>query len=406
MTLQDLADGRSVAGPAQDAVHLLLIEDDDGDAVLFEELLLDAATTMNVQRVGSLGEAAPFVADAECVVLDLDLPDARGLAALRWVLQRVPRCAVVVLTGLDDEQLGVNAVAAGAQDYLVKGRIDGFVLSRVIRYAVERRRADEIARQLDKINIQAAENARLERGLLPRPLVDDPAITVVTRYRPGGGWRRLLGGDFFDLVQSADGWVHAVVGDVCGHGPDEAALGVYLRVAWRTMVLAGRPVEEILATLHRLFEHERFRPGLFATLCMVSLAPDRRGGRLYLLGHPPPLLLTHTGIRELTASVNLPVGLGTGRDLIGQDVEFGDCWSLLLYTDGLVEGYIGRGRERLGVERLIELITSRLPGATTRSLADEPVLDAVLGRVRDLHGGDLDDDLAVIALGHVPAGNR
>jgi serine phosphatase RsbU (regulator of sigma subunit) len=402
MAVRDLVGDLPVVA-ALDTVRLLLVEDDDGDALLFEEQLLDAAVTMRVRRVGSLRDAAPLLTEVDCVVLDLNLPDAHGLAALRQVLGQVPRCAVVVLTGLDDEHLGVNAVAAGAQDYLVKGRIDGFVLGRVIRYAVERRRAEEIARQLDQTNLRAEENARIERGLLPRPLLNDALISVVTRYRPGGGWRRLLGGDFFDLVQSVDGWVHAVVGDVCGHGPDEAALGVCLRVAWRAMVLAGRPAEEILATLHRLFEHERHELGLFATLCMVSVAPDRRHGRLFLLGHPAPLLLTESGIQELTAAVNLPVGLGSGRNLVGREFEFGPRWSLLLYTDGLVEGRIGRGPERLGVDRLIELISARLADAPAVGLADEPLLDAVIGQVRELHGGDLDDDLAVLAIGSGPA---
>jgi serine phosphatase RsbU (regulator of sigma subunit) len=396
MAGRDLADGRPPT--ENDVIHLLLIEDDDGDAVLFEELLLDATETMNVQRAESLREAAPLLAGVECVVLDLNLPDAHGLDALRSVLERVPRCAVVVLTGLDDEHLGVEAVAAGAQDYLAKGRIDGFVLGRVIRYAVQRRRAEDVARQLDEINLRAEENARIERGLLPRPLLTDASITAVTRYRPGGGWRRLLGGDFFDLVQSTDDWVHALVGDVCGHGPDEAALGVYLRVAWRTMVLAGRPIEEILATLHRLFEHERHRSRLFATLCTVSIAPDRRRGRLYLLGHPGPLLLTDEGIAELHAPVNLPIGLG-GGDPIGHEVELGAGWSLLLYTDGLVEGRVGGGTERLEVDGLIGLLTARLAETGTRGI-DESLLDDVLSRVRELHGGDLDDDVAVLALSH------
>ena len=87
----------------------------------------------------------------------------------------------------------------------------------------------------------ARENARLARGLLPSPLIFDPRLTVATRYRPGGGQLQ-LGGDFYDLIETPDGWLHALVGDVCGRGPDEAALGVCLRVAWRTMVLAGQPM--------------------------------------------------------------------------------------------------------------------------------------------------------------------
>ena len=229
------AAAQSVTAPGPTPV--LLIEDDDADALLVEELLLDVAAAVTLSRARSMTEARPLLASVTCVLLDLGLPDAQGLQGVRWLTEHVPRVAVVVLTGLADEHLGAEAVRAGAQDYLVKGQVDGALLNRVIRYAVERRRSEEIQRQLREAQIYARENSRLERGLLPSPLLADPRLTVATQYRPGGG-QMLLGGDFYDLVEGADGWVHAVVGDVCGRGPEEAALGVCLRVAWRTMVLA------------------------------------------------------------------------------------------------------------------------------------------------------------------------
>ena len=146
---------------------------------------------------------------------------------------------MLVLTGFDDERRGVEAVAAGAQDYLVKGATAGAVLHRSLRYAVERRRAELTQQQLSIAQLEARENARLERGLLPAPLVSDPRLALATHYRPGRR-RALLGGDFYDAVEEPGGRVHLVVGDVAGHGPDEAALGVCLRIAWRTLVLARR----------------------------------------------------------------------------------------------------------------------------------------------------------------------
>ena len=220
-------------------VQVLLIEDDDGDALLVQEYLVEAGAPVALDRVRSITEAKPLLPAAACVLLDLDLPDAHQLQGVHWLQENVPQVAVVVLTGLADEHLGAEAVRAGAQDYLVKGQVDGALLNRVIRYAVERRRFEEMQQQLREAQIYARENARLERGLLPSPLLSDPRLTVATRYRPGGG-QMLVGGDFFDLVEAADGWVHVVIGDVCGRGPEEAALGVCLRVAWRTMVLAGR----------------------------------------------------------------------------------------------------------------------------------------------------------------------
>jgi len=390
-----------VAVPGQ--VHVLLIEDDDGDALLVQELLLEASAPIALDRVRSITEARPLLASAACVLLDLDLPDAHQLQGVHWLQENVPEVAVVVLTGLADEHLGAEAVRAGAQDYLVKGQVDGSLLNRVIRYAVERRRFEEMQQQLREAQIYARENARLERGLLPSPLLSDARLTVATRYRPGGG-RMLLGGDFFDLVEAADGWVHVVVGDVCGRGPEEAALGVCLRVAWRTMVLAGRPMAEVLSAVQQVLEHERHEDRLFATLCMASVAPGRSHARLHLAGHPPPLLLTPGGVSELRAPVSAPPGIAHLEDWPVTEVALGDSWSLLMYTDGLIEGRTGSGPERLGSDGLTEIIekylhATRPAGPWERRPRDERLLDALVDQVRELNGGDLDDDLAVLALG-------
>ena len=348
-----------------------------------------------------------MVSQAACVLLDLGLPDSRGLQGLRQLLRVEPEAAIVVLTGEANEHLGEQAVRAGAQDYLVKGEVAGHMLHRVIRYAVERRRAEEAQRELRVAQVQAQENARLERGLLPSPLLADSRLSVSARCL-AGGQQHLLGGDFYDVVEAADGWVHALIGDVCGRGPAEAALGVCLRVAWRTLVLAGRPADEILATLNQLLEHERQDDTMFATMCMMSVTPDRSAGWVRMAGHLPPLLVTRGGVLELQTPTSPPLGLGQVEHWPGTQVGLDGSWSVLLYTDGLIEGRIGKGSERLGSEGLMDLIrtTLRAEGngetGTAGPPADDVLLDRVIEHVRALNGGDLDDDLAILALAYSP----
>jgi serine phosphatase RsbU (regulator of sigma subunit) len=397
------------AATGQDQVPVLLVEDDDGDALLVTELLAEVGAPVVVQRARSLGQAETLVSQAACVLLDLGLPDSQGLHGLRQLLQLEPEAAIVVLTGVASEHLGEQAVRAGAQDYLVKGEVAGQMLHRVIRYAVERRRAEEAQRELRVAQVLAQENARLERGLLPSPLLADSRVSVSARCL-AGGQQHLLGGDFYDVVEAADGWVHALIGDVCGRGPAEAALGVCLRVAWRTLVLAGRPADEILATLSQLLEHERQDDTMVATLCMVSVAPGRSTGWVRMAGHLPPLLVTRGGVRELQTPTAPPLGLSAVRDWPGTRVRLDGSWSVLLYTDGLIEGRIGPGSERLGSEGLMDLIKNALPTATSAAGNGDPggrgapasgqLLDQVIERVRELNGGDLDDDLAILALGY------
>jgi serine phosphatase RsbU (regulator of sigma subunit) len=409
MVAEDISPGGATGAMLPERMTVLLIEDDDGDALLVDELLLDAGVPFILRRARSLADARGSLADAACVLLDLELPDSRGLQGVRWLREISPDLAVVVLTGLADEHMGEEAVGLGAQDYLVKGQVDGFLLQRVVRYAVERQRAEETQRQLHEARLYAAENARLERGLLPSPLLTDRRLSVAARYR-SGGQQMLLGGDFYDVVEAPDGWVHAMVGDVCGRGPDEAALGVCLRVAWRTMILAGRPVDETLSAVQQVLEHERHHDRLFATICMLSVAPDRASGRLHLAGHPQPLLITADSASELHAPVSLPPGITTATEWPGATVELGPSWSVLMYTDGLIEGKIGFGPERLGSDGLMRLIEKERAQITAAGVPDrhsnEQLIDAVITRARELNGGDLDDDLAVLVLScTAPAGS-
>jgi serine phosphatase RsbU (regulator of sigma subunit) len=401
MVVEHVSQGGHARTSPSERTRVLLIEDDDGDALLVDELLLDAGAPFSIRRARSMAEARGALAGTGCVLLDLELPDSRGLQGVRVLQEIRPDLAVVVLTGISDEHLGEQAVAAGAQDYLVKGQVDGFLLQRVVRYAIERRRAEETQRQLSEARLYAAENARLERGLLPSPLLSDERLSVVSRYRPGGQ-QRLLGGDFYDVVEAPDGWVHAMVGDVCGRGPDEAALGVCLRVAWRTMILAGRPAGETLSAVQEVLEHERHQDRLFATMCMLSVAPDRQQGRLYLAGHPQPLLISADAVRELQAPISLPPGITRSQEWPSAPVALGDNWSVLLYTDGLVEGKVGPGPERLGSEGLVRLIEKERvqdpAGQPQDPPAGERLVDATISQARELNGGDLDDDLAVLLL--------
>jgi serine phosphatase RsbU (regulator of sigma subunit) len=379
-------------------LRLLLVEDDDGDAFLFEDLLHDADLSVDVARAKTVaGAEAVLPGGVSCVVLDLGLPDADGLAALHRLRAAAPGVPMLVLTGLSDTARGLEAVAAGAQDYLVKGRVDGELLARSIRYAVERQRAESVQAELRSAHLNAEENARLERGLLPRPIVADPRLHVATGYRPGRA-RTLLGGDFYDVVEGADGTLHALIGDVCGHDPDAAALGVCLRIAWRTLVLGGREEGELLATLQQVLVHERLSGDVFATACTLTVAPDRRSAVLRVAGHPLPVLVDGADAAELPGPPSRPpLGIGAPASAWpGVPIALPERWELLLYTDGLIEGRVGAGTERLGSERLVDLVRERAaagPGETGAEL-----IARLIDTARRLNGGDLTDDVAVLLL--------
>ncbi len=279
----------------ESTLEILVVEDDDGDALLVAELLDIGLPAATVRRARNTGEAeAALPGRIGCVLLDLGLPDASGTDAVERLLARSPGVAVVVVTGADDERLGVRAVARGAQDYLVKGQLDDRVLTRSIMYAVERRRAEAAGRQLFEAERLRAHNARMERALLPTPILESTDTRLAIAYRPGNQGAQ-LGGDFYDAVELSNGSLRVVIGDVSGHGPDEAALGASLRSAWRALVLAGFPTPEVLGIVDRLLRTERHHEHAFVTLCMVDVEASHRAAAVTLAGHPPPLLLDDGG---------------------------------------------------------------------------------------------------------------
>ncbi len=379
---------------------MLLVEDDEGDAVLVADDLAERLPGAVVSRTRSLAEALERVPEHyDCVLLDLGLPDASGLSGVRRMRERFPDAALVVLTGLADEAAGVGAVQAGAQDYLVKGRLEPGQLARAIRYSIGRRLTAEAERELLLADAQAREVERLELGLAPPPLIDETDVWVVSCNRPGRS-RALLGGDFLDLVQRSDRTLHALIGDVCGHGPDEAAIGVSLRAAWRALTLAGVAHELLFDTLARVLEHERQLPRLFATLCTIDIELPERAAHVLAAGHPAPLLIDASGrVERLTGRRGAPaLGLGDGP-WTAETVALPDGWSVLLYTDGVIEGRLGEGPDRLGEDGLRRVLGEHIAARPDWRVRPQTLLDELVQEAERLNGGALTDDVALLLIG-------
>jgi serine phosphatase RsbU (regulator of sigma subunit) len=381
------------------ATSVLLVEDDDGDALIVDDLLFDALPNVRITRSRTFAEAlAELDSGADCVLLDLQLPDAQGLETVVRLRERAPDVPLIVLTGLDDAAAGVAAVDAGAQDYLVKGSVDGAQLARAIRYAIVRRQAAEAQQQLRVADVQAREITRLERGLAPRPLIHGDSVWIASQYRAGRN-RALLGGDFFDVVETPQSCVRAVVGDVCGHGPDEAAIGVCLRAAWRALTVSGVDSAEVMRAMESVLEHEREIPQLFTTLCTLEIDLADGTASMTLAGHPPPLLIVGSSVSLVARTGGgPPIGLSAGR-WSSTSLELPSQWALLLYTDGIMEGKVDGGPERLGEDRLQGLVAEYVATRPDWSEHPQELLAELTVRVEELNGGELTDDVAMLLIG-------
>jgi PAS domain S-box-containing protein len=132
-------------------LKLLLVEDNPGDVRLIKELLRDTPeANFDLHSAPTIYEALTLLSaqDFDAILLDLSLPDSKGLDTLQAIRDCVPHTATVVLTGSHDQELGVQAVQGGAQDYLIKGEGDARLITRAVRYAIERQQlADALLRR-------------------------------------------------------------------------------------------------------------------------------------------------------------------------------------------------------------------------------------------------------------------
>jgi len=136
------------------SIKILLVEDNQGDARLIQEMLSEAgASAFALEQADRLstGLVRLAAADIDAVLLDLGLPDSSGLDTFITVHAQVPDVPIVMLTGLDDAELAIKAVQAGAQDYLPKNKLDSGLLVRTIRYAIERKKTETHIEHLNSV---------------------------------------------------------------------------------------------------------------------------------------------------------------------------------------------------------------------------------------------------------------
>jgi len=151
-------------------MRVLLIEDDQADAFLVQDMLMEsAAGNAVVQHVTRLEDGLHLAAEGEfdIIISDLGLPDSQGMATVKMLASVAKHLPFVVLTGLADHEVGFEAVNAGAQDYLVKGQVTGEMLLRSIRYAIERKRIENEKAQIIAELQEALAKVKLLSGFIP-----------------------------------------------------------------------------------------------------------------------------------------------------------------------------------------------------------------------------------------------
>jgi len=391
-------------------INILMIEDDDEDFLIARSLLASSSPKrFLLERQDCLAKGLEAIGlDTAAVLLDLSLPDSQGWETFEHVRKRAPHIPIILLTGLDDETIGVRAVHGGAQDYLVKGQFDGRLLSRAILYAIERKTTEEhlehLADELGAANAVMASDLAMARevqqALVPRQLPRRPDGKRMAGLRMGMLYRPCssLGGDFFTFVPVSESGIGVVLFDVVGHGVRSALITAVLRGLVEEVKPAAADPGRFLTLINKAFlsvlkmpDHE-----LLITSVYVFLDLRTRTLRGASAGHPPPLRLTPEGSAEWLPLYAGAIGPALGFDAafeyqtVKAAFEIGD--RLLLYTDGASELCAPNGEE-YGRDRLL---------ATTAAAHRTPVEQLpglLLGSMQDFLGeGEFEDDLCIVCL--------
>ncbi|MGJ5674840.1 MAG: response regulator [Nostochopsis sp.] len=187
-------------------IKILLVEDNPGDVRLLQEFLWDVTTAQfQLTPVERLEQTLKLLNQEsfDVILLDLSLPDSQGLETFITLHHQAPAIPIIVLTGLDDENLALRAMQQGAQDYLVKGQVSGDLLVRCMRYAIERQRIEEALRQSEE---------RFRVALKNSPIVvfnQDKELRYTWVYNTSPGFinEEILGKQDLDIIAVAEGQI-------------------------------------------------------------------------------------------------------------------------------------------------------------------------------------------------------
>ncbi|MDH6553773.1 hypothetical protein M2160_007873 [Streptomyces sp. SAI-117] len=369
-------------------LRVILLSQDEQDEVHVRRLLPDRPADALVRHASVEEGCRTFATHGPLCVLVGSTPAGRNLTDVVTRIRRhAPDAAVLVLEGTHASH-AFRSVAGSVQGRADHRRSAPDEFCRKIWVALQR----AVAGRTVAGEQVARDNALLERGLLPDLTLRADGFTTAFHYAPGRA-HTLLGGDFCGVVRGDDGSAHVVMGDVSGHGAAAAALGVHLRLAWRTAVLCGQSQLEQLHLLERILTEERAEEETYATVVSLVLSPQRRTLRTVTAGHPGFLHRYRGKVRWVEPPPGLPLGLFPGQgDWRESEMDMPDGDGIVLFTDGLYEGRTAGGR--LGEEGLL-----RLAGRLAH-LEPQTFVDALVGGVSLLAApfGGLGDDVTVLHL--------
>lgn len=393
----------SVAHSCRNLPRVLLVDDEPlGRLLVRQHLPADYQVTECADAESAL--RAVRTCQHDVALVDVLLPGLDGFGLCR-LLKHDPLTAdmpVIVVTaksGIEDLERGFEA---GATDYVRKPFNPRELVARVRTAVALKQQGDDIRRWNERVASDLALAGALQRSLLaPRPFLRE-RLRIHTAYQPSTE----VGGDFFDMLPLPEGRLAVYVGDVAGHGVGAAIAATLLKVSLANLLrqhVGARPAR-IANDLHRIFLNQFRTPGLYATLFLAIVEPDRRYWRCLNCGHPPPIVLAPPGRMgcDLGQRGGPPVGLCLAGDRPFREedelaIELPDDLAILLVTDGLLEAENPDRPDVSTRETLTGLVEA------WQQTRHGPPMPTILGGMRQAGFVLASDDCTALLVEQVPA---
>ncbi|MDA1013495.1 MAG: SpoIIE family protein phosphatase [Planctomycetota bacterium] len=371
-----------------ESISILLVEDSPTDAhlikVLLERGLMEHVEIRVADTVASAVEALSESA-FDLALTDLQLPDSDGLTTFDSIHDAAPMMPIVILSGMDNTETAMEAVRAGAEDFIRKNDMNADVVGRAVRFGIERtkRRRAEAALAATEAQIQAAE--QIQGQLFPRETPEFPGYDIAGAYRPS----HRVCGDCYDFVQRPSGELALIVSDVSGHGFGAGLLMVQTRACMHILLELGFGLADALAAANRSLVRDG--TGQFVVMTAVELTSEPRTLR-YVGAGQLGYLLDGNGWHTLSPQhtilgfdVDVTLEVSEQRPLQSGDLIF-------LPTDGVNEACNPK-RKLLGIDPVLDHI------ARNRDMSAADLVDSVLQLVKKFQVGQpqTDDITMVIA---------
>ncbi len=375
---------------SEQTIRVLLVEDDPDDAFLINEMLGEAERVeFDLDHVQRLDSAIESLSDNEYDVglLDLTLPDSVGIDTFYELNKNAPHVPIVVLTGLNDEKVGMEAMRAGAQDYLIKGEVNSDLLIRASRYAIERHRLEyKLSDALERLDREFEIIANVQNNLLPSEVPEIPGFDVTTYYQPAE-W---AGGDYFDFLPVDSNTTGLLLADVSGRGAPAAVLMAMTRVIVHEEDDWAHP-RSVLTTLNEQLS-ANIPAGRFVTANYGVLNHQTQSFRFACAGHTPPIVYDqeNNSARFLEVESRMPLGIKPDTEYEPSEITLQPGLTLILYTDGVTTAQNADG-QAFGQTGLAEALEQAHPGTPTE------IQDTILEALRS-HTGEreLNDDTTFV----------